>query len=153
MILAAGEVFWCVHNIQSWTDCFRLVSYLPFERIHDLGRRPVGGFSITSVTDLHLIMALVKVNEGSCNVSTFFHFFHNIFGTFLDNLLRNENAGNFAQGRDSKVSANFCRGSGLVRNGGRGGRRPCQQGGQAGRIKIITVLFFVNNTLVIFSII
>merc|ERR1711990_878706 len=59
--------FWCFKNIATWTDCFRLVSYLPFERINDLVRVPTGGFSISTVTDLHLIMALVKVNEGSCN--------------------------------------------------------------------------------------
>lgn len=58
IFMASAEVFWTVHNIHAWKNCFRLVRFLPFENIDDF----VSG---KKVTDLHLIMALVKVNEGS----------------------------------------------------------------------------------------
>ena len=61
--MATAEVFWTIHNIHAWRNCFRLVRFLPFENIQDFtaGRN--------QITDLHLIMALVKVNEGSRDVS------------------------------------------------------------------------------------
>ena len=64
--MATAEVFWTIHNIHAWRNCFRLVRFLPFENIQDFtaGRN--------QITDLHLIMALVKVNEGSRDVSTVF---------------------------------------------------------------------------------
>lgn len=63
IVMATAEVFWTIHNIHAWRNCFRLVRFLPFENIQDFtaGRN--------QITDLHLIMALVKVNEGSRDVS------------------------------------------------------------------------------------
>ena len=61
--MATAEVFWTIHNIHAWRNCFRLVRFLPFENIQDFTTGK------NQITDLHLIMALVKVNEGSRDVS------------------------------------------------------------------------------------
>jgi len=68
--LAIGEVFWCVHNIRTWKKCFRLVQFLPLDNMKSLVGDPNDmndAFSTKSITDLHLIMALVEVNEASRN--------------------------------------------------------------------------------------
>jgi len=59
IVMATAEVFWTIHNIHAWRNCFRLVRFLPFENIQDFTAGK------NQITDLHLIMALVKVNEGS----------------------------------------------------------------------------------------
>ena len=58
----------------NFRKCFRLVQFLPFENMSDFvpeEKGDGGQFSTKSVTDLHLIMALVEVNEASRNVSSF----------------------------------------------------------------------------------
>ena len=77
--------------------CFRLVQFLPLDNMTPL----VGDdeadnqtFSTKSITDLHLIMALVEVNEASRNVIAPFTLFPIVYtlSTFSDNLPGDEDA-------------------------------------------------------------
>ena len=57
--------------INSFRKCFRLVQFLPLDNMKSLVGDPNDmndAFSTKSITDLHLIMALVEVNEASRNV-------------------------------------------------------------------------------------
>jgi hypothetical protein len=94
LIIAVAEIFWCIHNMRAWKKCFRLIEYLPFSS--DLTqfasmKHKDDSFKLTwGVSDMHLLMALVQVNEGSrdvsnlgsrdiltkyfLNISLFFHF-------------------------------------------------------------------------------
>jgi len=67
IIIGIGEICWCIHNVRAWKKCFRLVEYLPFLSDFDQKRSHKNShYKLTyGVSDLHLLMALVQVNEGS----------------------------------------------------------------------------------------
>lgn len=69
ILIGIGEICWCVHNVRQWRKCFRLVEYLPLHSdfsMSNMKKKSDPGSTMTfGVSDLHLLMALVQVNEGS----------------------------------------------------------------------------------------
>ena len=77
IVIGCGEIAWCIHNVRNWRKCFRLVEYLPLDSdLNGKIKSDPGSKMLFGVSDLHLLMALVEVNEGSRDVSLFwlFHF-------------------------------------------------------------------------------
>lgn len=66
ILLAIGEIAWCLHNVRQWRKCFSLVEYLPLHSDFSLVN---GSKMFFGVSDLHLLMALVEVNVGTRDVS------------------------------------------------------------------------------------
>ena len=52
------ECIWFYSNVRNWRKCYRLVQYLPIEDAFDYIRD-------NSLTDLHLILAIVELNGRS----------------------------------------------------------------------------------------
>ena len=61
-LIFIGEVAWWMSNVRNWKKCYRLVQYLPIESASSFVRDK-------TLTDLHLILAMVELNGSRQKVS------------------------------------------------------------------------------------
>ena len=64
-LIFIGEVAWWMSNVRNWKKCYRLVQYLPIESASSFVRDK-------TLTDLHLILAMVELNGSRQKVSSKF---------------------------------------------------------------------------------
>ena len=62
ILIFIGEIVWWTSNVRNWRKCYRLVQYLPIESASNFVRD-------NTITDLHLILAMVELNGSRQKVS------------------------------------------------------------------------------------